>query len=204
MKMFRTADRRAIPFVPMLGICSFFIYLTFFITTGLNVSNSQNGWAAGIYSLGWLTFGSMSIFYFLKMLRLGKKLIPLSKHISSIPARLEIKDEELGNFDAVGRILFIIEVLSVNIQWILLFLVGIFVSHNFDIVLGGCAILALFLSVHALSVLWLIKRTISAIKKSRFKSDLGSSSTDGTRVRNTIRKMREQVRKFNVYWVTVS
>ena len=203
-KMKRAIDRRMIPFVPVLGILSFLVYTVFFFLTGFNIINSSNGWAGGIYSFGWFAFGAMSIFYFLKMLRLGKRLIPLSKKVLSNPNAMEIKDDDLGKFDTVGRILFIIECLSVFGQTFLLAVIGVAVSHSPAIALASFGVMALFLFVHTMSVLWLVERTIVAIKKSQFKpqnnnnnnnsggAEGDSSSTRRSDISAIIRKMREQ------------
>jgi hypothetical protein len=191
------SDRTQLPFVPTLGALSFVTYLSFFLLTALDLANAHNGWAGALYAIGWVAFGAMSIFYFLKMLRLGKRLIPLSRKIVSSGAAFEIKGEELGKFDALGRVLFVVECVSVLAQFVLFAVVGVVFPLDMRVVMAALGVMAGFLSVHTMSVLWLVERTVSAIKRSHFKSsnsDSNNNTSSGMRsdLQAIVNKMREQ------------
>jgi hypothetical protein len=77
-KLYAKVDRRKHhPFVPSLSVLGAIVYLLFFPLAFANVINAQNGWSYAIHTLGWLAFGIVSIFFFLKIVRLGRKLIPI-------------------------------------------------------------------------------------------------------------------------------
>jgi hypothetical protein len=191
-------ERTQIPFVPILGVFSFITYCFIFLMTSLDIANARNGWAGALYSLGWLIFGFMSIFYFLKMLRLGKRLIPLSKKvINSAGASLEIQAGDLGKFDKLGSVLFFTESVAVLAQFVLLGILGIAHPLDIRIVLAALGVMALFLSVQGGSIMWLVERTISAIKRSQYKTSSSDGNNNGSsHMRSDLQaivfKMREQ------------
>ena len=113
-------------------------------------------------------------------------------------AVLHINDSSLGKFDLIGKVLFFIECLAVGLQLVLFLSVGVAVSSNESIFKAGLAVMTVFLFVHALSVLWLVERTITTITQSVYKhaSDEDLNHASNTRRRAEIaaitRKMREQ------------
>jgi len=79
-KLYAKVDRKKhYPIVPGLSILGFVQYLVFFPLTITNVANAINGWSFAIHATGWLAFGVMSIFFLMKIVRLGRRLVPIIK-----------------------------------------------------------------------------------------------------------------------------
>lgn len=79
-KLYAKMDRQKHhPFVPTLSFVSFMVYATFFPLTFANVVNSGNGWSYALHSIGWVCFGLISIFFLFKIVRLGRRLVPIIK-----------------------------------------------------------------------------------------------------------------------------
>jgi len=69
--------RNHYPIVPTLSVAGFIHHIILFSLGGANIINANNGWSYGVLSVGWLVFGLTSLLFFLKLVRLGRKLLPI-------------------------------------------------------------------------------------------------------------------------------
>jgi hypothetical protein len=190
------AERTQIPFVPILGVFSFIIYCIILLMTSLDIANARNGWAGALYSIGWLIFATISTLYFLKMLRLGKRLIPLSKKIvNSAGAAVEIQGDNLGKSNAVGTALFLGQSFTAIGQFVLFVIVGLSRPLDVGIVMAALGVMALFLCIHGGALVWLVERAINAIKRSHYKTSSSDGNNNGTsRMRSDLQTIVNKMR----------
>lgn len=94
----RSSENR-IPIVPFMSWLSLLTYVLFFILTGTN--NSSKGEANFLFGFGWFLFGTSSLFYLMKFISLGHRLVP-RKHFKYFPKT----GDKLSKMSSFGRIGF--------------------------------------------------------------------------------------------------
>jgi len=97
--MYRSRKGR-LPIGPSLGLASAVTYGVMFVACGTNAANNANAASFSLLGVAFMPFVLVSMLGILRVLRLGSRMIPLSR------TALGRSAESLETFDAVGRAIF--------------------------------------------------------------------------------------------------
>ena len=154
--------KNRLPIGVSLSVTQTISFFLLFLLCGLNLLNSQNAGSFAVYILSYLSFSVDFTMLLYKLVKLGKKIIPIStmeignnKHVN-----------KLDTFTPLGKILFAIQCGSICVTT-LVFLV-LFPSFPRQLAFGyiGWASMGCFQSSCTLGTVYQFHRCASAIKRS--------------------------------------
>lgn len=207
-----------LPIVPVLSLLSALIYTLFFTLTSTNYANSTNMAGPALYSMGFTTFAITSVLFYVKIVRLGKRLIPLSRVRHKSMAVLHDSDDstsranksgsggempagmstmmdaaaKTANFDTLGSVLLVAESAAAFAQFFAFFIVGVFIANDYRVNLVAFGVAGLFLLLHSSAILYQFERVVIAITKSAYQVKKANVQPQGFDLSIIIHRMRFQ------------
>lgn len=135
----RSFTGNRIPIVPLMSWIFLFTYLIFFTLT--STDNSTKGEGNFFFGFGWLIFGASSLFYLMKFVSLGHRLVP--KNHLKLFAKAGEKLSKLSRFGKFGVFVCIIILLG---QTITMCIVGLIFPLDYTVIRIANGFYASFLS----------------------------------------------------------
>ena len=164
-------NRKRLPIVPMLSLVTSISLILFVVLTSTNVANGGNGVPTFLLGLFYFPLALESIMILVKMVRVGRNLIPLSKlgmNGTNTPDAVERELANLSRATSALRVIFGSHIL-VTFTTPISFFVGLFVPSSyvtFQVGALGYAFQDLFL---ASGYCYQYERVIRAIRACRNK-----------------------------------
>ena len=143
----RSSENR-IPIVPFMSWLSLLTYVLLFILKGTN--NSSKGEA-------WFLFGTSSLFYLMKFISLGHRLVP-RKHFKYFPKT----GDKLSKMSSLGRIGFFCLSLTLIGQTITMCIIGLIFPEDYLVIRAANGFYASFLTQLSMFLMHHFERVKSA------------------------------------------
>jgi hypothetical protein len=192
--------RNRLPIVPVLSAILCCLYLLLFLLTVTNVANASNGGATALYSIMFSIWGVSGLLLVKKLVRLGRRLIPLARSPSVLlqvqsmsstvpPEAFENRLRLLDTFDSVMKVVVFIQLSLLLVASVIACTIGLIDPQGVwsRIVFGliGCFGSMLFLLLH-----YHLERIVQAASFFLSSIDTSRRNDEVTGIERLIRNMR--------------
>jgi hypothetical protein len=157
--------RTRLPIVPLLSFMEALSQLCFFIVVSLNVASTRDGSSGFAISIIMIFSHLIAYVYLRRMVKLGRRLVPLSRKKLASGNMNTTRMKNLGTFDRILTLMFYLAFLS-SVSACICFLLGYAAfPGDFELFRGAAVCLSLFQTFANLSAVYQFERCIGAIKE---------------------------------------
>jgi len=170
------------PIVPSTAILLLICWILVFVLVRFNLSNGKNGLTMFFWTLAFNFFAVYSLLFQKKIVRLGKRVIPLSQtKLEALGASSNV--DELQSFDLILRIIFLVELICVAVQTICGFVLTFALPNQFICLQVAFACEGIYMGSLTTALMYQMCRVISCVQQSTILNSTKS---------NVVRKIRSQ------------